>query len=330
MNIEVLPNREEWLQARNAGVGSSDICSLLGIGLSAGAEPSKSPYALWAEKKGMIERDKPEGDWAGRLELGHDLEPIIHRRLEREVGADVKIVNPGDFTIATGEQPWHKVTVDRLCLPVMEIGDPLVTVEQEFAAAEGTAEFKTVEPFASSDWDEEPSTYATVQAQYQMAVSPKMRYAYVAAQIGFGKFRVFTVKRHQELIDALMETGARFWDHIESDTPPDVDGFRATQKALALVFPKPRVFKVDLDADFAAVVEARKELKAEIKRLEQQERQLANELKAAIGDAEHAEIAGYPKWLQWKEQRRKGHYVKASSSRVLRLVNPKTKKEKNA
>ena len=53
MNAETLTfkTEEEWLAARNQGITATDIPTIVG------ANPYKSAYKLWLEKRGDISRD---------------------------------------------------------------------------------------------------------------------------------------------------------------------------------------------------------------------------------------------------------------------------------
>ena len=50
-------NRSEWLEARRAGIGASDIAAIMGI------SPWSTPFQIWASKVAEI----PEGIITGRL-----------------------------------------------------------------------------------------------------------------------------------------------------------------------------------------------------------------------------------------------------------------------
>ena len=59
--------REEWLSARDIGLGGSDAAVALGL------SKFKTPFELWAEKTGRLEKQEP-----GRLaEWGNKLEDVV-------------------------------------------------------------------------------------------------------------------------------------------------------------------------------------------------------------------------------------------------------------
>ena len=49
-------SRDAWLEARSHSLGGSDAAAVMGL------NPYKSPFALWAEKTGMV----PEPDISGK------------------------------------------------------------------------------------------------------------------------------------------------------------------------------------------------------------------------------------------------------------------------
>ena len=87
----------EWLEARNAGIGSTDSSSILGV------NPYKTPKEVYLEKIG--EGSKFEGNWF--TERGKALEPVLRQHFSDAFGKDVLNV-PGtlrhpdyDFILAS-------------------------------------------------------------------------------------------------------------------------------------------------------------------------------------------------------------------------------------
>ena len=64
----IRPNtREEWLEVRKSGIGSSEVGTILGL------NPFETPYQLWRRKLGM---DSPkEENFA--MKAGHYLEDAV-------------------------------------------------------------------------------------------------------------------------------------------------------------------------------------------------------------------------------------------------------------
>src|SRR4051812_7243626 len=68
----VLPVRQgtdEWLAARQHGIGSSDAAVVAG--------EKGSIIALWGEKTGLVPRPEPDAELAERYAWGHRMEPLV-------------------------------------------------------------------------------------------------------------------------------------------------------------------------------------------------------------------------------------------------------------
>lgn len=71
---------------------------------------------------------------------------------------------------------------------------------------------------------------------YYMAVTG-YRGAYIAALIGGNTFKWKFIERDEELISMLIELESDFWHHVESMTPPPLDGSDASARFLSERFP---------------------------------------------------------------------------------------------
>lgn len=314
VTVEDYPDRNSWLEARRKGLGSSDAPKVLGVPFVPGGQPP-SPFELWAEKTGKLPLVEDE-EVNERFEFGHLAEPMIARRAESVI-SPLKVLDPGDFTIARADDGFSQATVDRLVLPEHSKGDE--SADGRFARADGPGELKTVELYAAADWDDEPSLYAQVQVQHQMAVGGWSE-AWVFAQVGFSKFKWYHVERSEEFIEMLANELGEFWRCVESDTPPPVDGTDATRRVLQLLYPEVTVDEIELHEDYQQIAVELAEWKDRRKVAEMEVKRREAEIMAAMGDAERAVIPGHDKAFTWKLQHRKEYTVAAKSFRVLREV----------
>ncbi len=63
------------------------------------------------------------------------------------------------------------------------------------------------------------------------------RGTYIAVLIGGNSFRWKFIERDDELIAMLIDLETNFWEHVQSETPPPLDGSDASVKFLAKRFP---------------------------------------------------------------------------------------------
>lgn len=315
MRVQEHADRASWLEARRQGLGSSDAPKVMGIPFVPGSQPP-SPFELWAEKTGKLELEKERDE---RFEFGHLAEPMIAQRAEKVVDP-LYVFDPGEFAIATAEDGYSQATVDRLLLPdegQEPPADPALV--DQFHVAKGPGELKTVELYAAADWDDEPSLYSQVQVQHQMYVGGWLE-AWIFAQVGFSKFKWYHVERSDKFIEMLRNEMGEFWRHVQSDTPPPVDGTDATRRVLQLLYPEVTVEEIELHEDYAQVAEELAEWKDRRKVADMEIKKREAQIMAAMGEAERATIPGHDRAFTWKLQHRKGYTVEPKSFRVLREV----------
>ena len=251
-------SREEWLQWRNLGIGSSD--APVAIGMSR----YKSPLELWMEKTGRKMPDDLSNKDA--VFWGTTLEPIVANVYAEKTGKKVRRVNS---VLQHPEHPFMLANLDR----IVEGG--------------GVLEIKTAGLRSQGQWEEGVPVAYQIQVLHQLAVTGKA-WADVAVLIGGQEFRIYRIERDETRITQLLELEKTFWQHVERQTPPDADGSASSHRALTLLYPQNSTTLVDysekpeMNALFKALMEARQRSKM----AEQQESLLEQRIKEAIGDAE--------------------------------------------
>lgn len=280
-------NIGEWLDLRKTGIGSSDAAAILGL------STYRSPYAVWAEKTGAVRDEFTE---TPRQRWGKKLEQLIADEFEEQTAT--VLYDPGQWTIYTHpDLPYMQCTPDRL------------------TAANGVVELKTAGLDRAADWADGPPLAYQVQLQHQIDVLG-MTHGYLAVLIGGSDFRWYRQERNDKFLTALESRLGEFWALVESNTPPVVDGHKATREALAKLHPADNGSTVELDELTAQLGQELLAVKAEVKALESREAELENRLRAAIGDATFGDVAGGVWSL--KTQAREG-YLKVPVSMADRL-----------
>ena len=93
---------QEQLAARKAGLGGSDVATILGL------NPYKTPYQLWLEKTGRVEPDDLSDNFA--VKRGNDMEALVAKWFSDETGETVHRVNS---TLRKEEHPYLLGHIDR-------------------------------------------------------------------------------------------------------------------------------------------------------------------------------------------------------------------------
>jgi len=260
-------SRDDWLEVRKSGIGGSDAAAAVGH------NPYMSPLELWLIKTGRdadLEKPDPK-DTTHPVYWGTLLEPIVAAAYTQQTGNRVRKVNA---VLRHPTVPFMIANLDRDV-----VGSPHVQV----------LECKTAGINGAKLWRDGPPEYVQLQVQHQLAVTGKQA-ADVAVLMCGQQLDVHRIERDDELIEKLIELEARFWQYVESDTPPPADGSDSADRALRCLFPRDAGSTIDLSDDrhlsatFADLVTVR----AEIETREQLESKLKQHIQESMGDASRA------------------------------------------
>lgn len=283
-------DRAEWLEWRRGGIGSSDISAVIGL------NPWATRYSIWADKTGRTPIDDNDNEV---LEFG--------RRAEAMIGPW--------FTELTGLlcRKWQHRAQHRTWKPGRATLDALVYRTRRSAAPTGLLEMKTTG--WQKDWDEIPAQY-DAQIQWQLEVTDLDR-AWLAALHG-RRLQIYPIERRGEDGAWLLEQARQFWaDHVIADIAPNVDGHWATTAALAGLR---RTDAAETDiTDLLDTIRRYKHAQAEASAAKKHADQLANEIKAALGDGEIGTVHGIPA-ATYLTRHRKGYTVDPTSYRALQIT----------
>lgn len=271
-------NHDEWLALRKQYIGGSDAAAVVGM------NPWVSPYALWAEKSGIV----PSFEGNLITEVGSYLEEFVAQKFEEATGKKVRRCN---LSMINDKYPFAIANVDRLI-----VGER-AGLEIKTTSSLLTKKFKG---------GEFPEQYYC-QCTHYLAVTGLERW-YLAVLIGNRELKIFCIERDEEEISALMEAERVFFDRIKNNQPPAVDGMEATSKALGDVFAQTNEEKVSL-TQHEGVVEEYMRLSAEIDKLKIRKDELANGIKSVLGNSTEGESVMFK--VSWRPQERSSVDIKA-------------------
>ena len=268
-------SRDQWLEARRSGLGSSDAATALGL------NPYQSPLALWLEKtnSNTPERIDPNDD-SHPAYWGTVLEPIVAQHYSKRTGNKVRRVN------AILQHPQHPFMLANLDREVVGQADVQIL------------ECKTTGHFGSKAWKDGVPEYVLVQVMHQLAVTGKQA-ADVAVLIAGQQLQIHRIQRDEALIAKLIEVESRFWWHVENNIPPPADGSDSAALALQTLFPTDNGEVVDyrFDADMNAVFEALLATRQALDTHKAQEAALKQRIQQSMGEATKAQFtSGYVSW----------------------------------
>lgn len=299
-------SHEEWKELRSHYIGGSDAAAVVGLNAFA------SPYSLWAEKTGKVP------GFSGNLatEVGTYLEEFVAQKFAAITGKKVRKANQ---SFINSDYPWAIANIDR-----------------DIVGEDAGLEIKTTSEMNLKKFHggEYPANYY-VQCVHYMAITGKKRW-YLAVLIGNRDFKWFTIERDEAEIAALMQAEKEFWEYVENDTPPPVDGASATSEAIKTIYSESQALSVDLYS-YQTDIEQYIAIGKQIKELESLQNESANRIKAYMEDAEIGENDRFK--VSWKTQTRStfdskrfaadhndldlSEYYKTSTSRVFRVSEKK-------
>jgi putative phage-type endonuclease len=269
---------DEWLKARMSGIGGSDAAAIIGL------NPWATPYTVWADKTGRI----PPKEDNEIMRQGRDLEQYVADRWMEETGKKcrrrTKILGNPDY-------PFALANVDRW-------------VKGENAGLEcKTTSIMNLKKFKGGEF---PETYYC-QCVHYMAVTGADRW-YLGVLVLSQGFHTFVIERDEDEIQALMNAERDFWKHVESDTPPPVDGLDPTTGAINTIYSgDPEDGSIELFGRESAVTQYLT-IKQRIKELDIEKERIEQELKEELQLYEKGFCGAYQ--INWKGQKRRTFQVK--------------------
>lgn len=206
----ILPNREEWLEARNRGLGASDSGTIIGV------NPWKSNLDLYKEKVGISKPDDISKN--PHVILGNKEEPLVRELFALE-NPQYEVVFESAYKMI-----FHSSYSFLFCTLDGEL------IERE-TGRKGILEIKTTEIRRNEQWkeweDRIPQTYYA-QVCHQL-ICTGWDFAILKARIRYYKNdelriaeRQYTITREEAKKDMefILEAEKSFWDSVQKKSPP--------------------------------------------------------------------------------------------------------------
>lgn len=260
--------REEWLRYRKQGIGGSDAGAICGF------NPYRTAMQVFYDKTS----DEIEDIDNEAMRQGRELEDYVAQRFVEETGKKVRRANAMFYD---ERNPFMLADVDR-----MIVGE------------NAGLECKTVSPYMAEHWkdDKVPLSYQ-MQCYHYMSVCNADRW-YVAALIYGREFKVYTLERDEEIIANLIHLEEDFWNnYVQKRVLPEPDGSKLADSVIAEYYKNADSVIIPLQG-FNDKLKRRQELVGLLDKLETEKKQIEQELKIYLGDAEMAENEQYR--VSWK------------------------------
>ena len=275
-------SRDEWLDVRKGGIGSSDA------GAAVGLNPYQSQLELWMIKTGR-DADLPKidpNDETSPMYWGTLLESIVAAHYTKRTGNRVRRIN-AVLQHPDADKTWMLANIDREVIGADDVQ---------------ILECKTAGEFGSRLWRDGVPEYVVCQVQHQLAVTGKAA-ADVCVLICGQEIRVHRIERDDGLIAKLIELERQFWYYVETDTPSPADGSDSADLALRCLYPQDSGSSIDLtdDRDMSSAFADLIVVREEISFREKVEAELKQKIQQRMGDASRAKFeTGSVSWKRSK------------------------------
>lgn len=257
-----------WLNYRKRGIGGSDAGAVCGF------NPYRTAIEVYQDKTG-----KEIGELDNEaMRQGREFEDYVARRFTEATGKKVRRANAMYYD---EDHPFMLADVDR-----MVVGE------------NAGLECKTASPYLADKWEDGkiPMHYQ-LQCFHYMSVMNTDAW-YIAVLIYGREFKFYRIERDEEIIADLIRMEQDFWEnHVEKGMLPNPDGSKLADSVIAEYFKQSAPVTVPL-AGFDEKLKRRQELMEVINRMDTEKKQIEQELKLYMGEAELAENDRYQ--VSWK------------------------------
>ena len=266
-------SREEWLMERRKGIGGSDASVILGL------NKWRTAFELWLDKTGQVPVSESASEAAY---FGSILEDIVAK----------------EFEVRSGKKVRRKKSM----LKHPEYDFILANVDRMIVGEKAILECKTTSEYNLKEWenDEIPADYIVQVQHYLGVLGPEYKKAYFAVLIGGNKFVWKEIERDDELIEMIFTAEVEFWNTaVLGGVAPALDGSSAAEEYLKKRYAETESNKViDLTAVNRERIKQYLQLKESIAELQLQAKELENQIKHEMKEAEYGFIGNYQ--TSWK------------------------------
>lgn len=261
-------DKTAWLEYRKLGIGGSDAGAVCGM------NPYRTAIEVYQDKTSKeIEEFDNEA-----MRQGREFEDYVARRFTEATGKKVRRANAMYYD---ENHSFMLADVDR-----MVVGE------------NAGLECKTASPYSADKWEDGkiPMHYQ-LQCYHYMSVCNAEAW-YIAVLIYGKEFKFYRIERDEEIISDLIRIEKNFWENnVMKGVIPNPDGSKIADSVIAEYYKQSMPVTIPLTG-FDEKLKRRAELMEVMERMDTEKKQIEQELKMYLGDAEVAENADYR--VSWK------------------------------
>ncbi|HBJ76813.1 MAG TPA: endonuclease [Porphyromonadaceae bacterium] len=270
-------SKEEWLKLRQAGIGSSEVASIVGL------NPFETKLQLWRRKMGIdVEREE-----SFAMKAGHFLEDAVAKFWEDATGSEVIKRSAGDWISRDVERPYLQVSPDRTYW---------LSDKRGRNSAKGILECKTTQ--REIDEEDLPKHWFC-QLQYQLGVAGLERGS-LAWLVQGRKFGYKEIDFVPSFFEWMCEAVGRFYEeNIVGKKEPEM----SSAEDVMLKYPRSEEGKsVEANGEVFELYRKLKEVNGMIRSMDEDRKSLEEGIKMRLKDAECLTYCG-DVLVRWKSDR---------------------------
>ncbi len=297
--------RAEWLARRRKYISGTDIACACDV-----STPFKTPYALFAEKAGLVEPSNSDND---AMRRGRVFEPAI---------AQAILEKHPDWQVEKCTEFFYSDELGLSCTPdfwLSRPGHPKEIVQGKTVA----------KPYFDEHWQDGVPLWILLQTLLEMKLTgvPTGRVAALVTSTYSYELHLFPFERHAEAETQMVAAAAAFWANVRAGREPRPN-YALDGDVIRAIYPRDNGKTIDLSRDnrMPELLEQREELSARKNGAEKELKAVNAEIAEKIGDATYAIVPGWEK-ISFKTQLRKGYTVEDTSYRVLRVKRADAQQE---
>lgn len=207
-DVDMVDDINHWHKLRGKGIGGSDA------GIVMNVSKYKTPYQLWEEKTGAVEKEFVTNE---AIEKGNALEPLMFNMFKVYCSKEYKVIDTKDISLSNKQFPFMRANLDGALI-------------ERSTGKKGILEIKstTIQNGAMlMSWNDDnlPITYFFQCLHYMYTTGFDFAVVYAILDIPWAnKQETRIIKMYREDLEAyielLIKTELWFWDKVKTDTPP--------------------------------------------------------------------------------------------------------------
>ncbi len=258
-----------------------------------GVDPNKSTLEVWADKMNLIPDELPEdalpiAERNENIYWGNMMEDVLASEFGRR--NKCRVIRPPTHLVhrkdSSGLDHSFRIQKPNIC----EFNKRMRANADRFLYGDregrGNLQCKNTNFFLGIKWpDDKPLIHVSIQLQHELACSGA-KWGAIAVLAGGNRYKQYIVERHDEVIKRISDEVEKFWGYVERKEEPPVvhHALDSESSMLALLHSNPVEDTVELDPILTVDAERLAFVKAQIKELKKEEKEISAVFKQAIGD----------------------------------------------